>query len=704
MINQKTFTTHGVNFTGESGDQWTGDCPFCSKEGKFYVNVNNGLWDCKTCGLNGNISEFLNQTSLIYKKRLKKKLLIKLAKDRGLPSKAFKGLDIGWNGKSFTFPVRDAKGKVADIRMFKTGSKFIRSTPGCKTGLLGLDKIGENVEEPIIVCEGEWDKVALDFLLKKVGKPGKVVAVPGAQVFKQHWVPYFDDRIVYAMYDNDNPGENGELVLEKRLTGTASELWYLHWIEKLPSGFDVRDYVIRARRDKKFKKYYKSIMSMLRSSPRKETSKDTTYLNEKGKKVITKKVKPISLKKVFKAFNKWLYLPNTDAIEVTLAVMASNKMEGDPLWMFLVSPPGSCKTETLSSLSKCKNDVYATSSLTPHSLISGASWVEGSDPSLIPRLNGKVLVIKDFTTIMQKREQERDEIFGILRDAYDGKCSKVFGTGITRSYSSSFSVLAAVTPRIYEVAESHQSLGERFLKFTMADNMKHYSEEEIINKAISNVNKENKMKDELANAVYAFMQNKYLGFVPDMPDEVKAKIIALARFGARMRGTVSKEKHRQDIVKSRPSAEVGTRIAKQLTKLAYSLAMIRNKKSVGDRQYKLVKKTMLDTIPQRSEDIVRLLFKKCKTIDDTLTTKEISHGTKYPLATVFRILSDMVMLEIVLQVGPAGKHQYTLSPYIRKHLKTAELYTTSEELNRTSMMRKRLKMKKKRKRKKLVIV
>src|ERR1017187_6367652 len=39
----------------ESSDQLVLDCPICGKAGKFYMNVNNGMWDCKVCGRTGNL-------------------------------------------------------------------------------------------------------------------------------------------------------------------------------------------------------------------------------------------------------------------------------------------------------------------------------------------------------------------------------------------------------------------------------------------------------------------------------------------------------------------------------------------------------------------------------------------------------------------------------------------------------------------------
>jgi hypothetical protein len=39
------------------------DCPYCGKEGHFYINYTNGKNDCKKCGTEGNIITFLNAVS-----------------------------------------------------------------------------------------------------------------------------------------------------------------------------------------------------------------------------------------------------------------------------------------------------------------------------------------------------------------------------------------------------------------------------------------------------------------------------------------------------------------------------------------------------------------------------------------------------------------------------------------------------------------
>jgi len=39
--------------------QGIGDCPFCYKQGHFFINKNKFLWDCKKCGESGNLNKLV---------------------------------------------------------------------------------------------------------------------------------------------------------------------------------------------------------------------------------------------------------------------------------------------------------------------------------------------------------------------------------------------------------------------------------------------------------------------------------------------------------------------------------------------------------------------------------------------------------------------------------------------------------------------
>lgn len=684
----KVFAAHGVDFTGARGDELIGSCPFTGKGDKFFVNTKSWLWDSKTAGLSGNVSKFLKEIQQIYIDAVDEDQLLELAQDRKLPRAALRPWGIGWNGRAFTFPVQDINHHMVDIRTYSLRNHVMKSTAGCKVGLLGSQVLNERLSEPIYLCEGEWDAVAMAWLLIKNRAPGVVLAVPGAGVFKQEWAQWFSGRRVHALYDHDAAGRHGEEIMAKRIGSIAKQLTYTHWPEDLPEGFDLRDWVTYGLKKKTPDLSFERLQFLFKKKPRSEQPERRSQPRTGDGKIIRlipqQKVvaDAPTLDAVHGVFTKWLSNPNLDAVDIVLASILSMRMDGPPVWMFLVGPPGSAKTMTLETLAECDN-IFSTSSLTSHSLISGANWQGQQDPSLIPKLHDKTLVIKDFTAVLGMREMDKEEIFSILRDAYDGKCGKIFGNGVERSYVSRFGILAAVTPAIYELGHQHQALGERFLKYTMSDNLHHASEDEIISRAIDNVDRDSKMKEELAAVGRDFIANSRADYpVPDLDNTLHKKIVALARLGARLRGTVTRNSFQNEVMTGRPFAEIGSRLGIQLAKLARALALVRGKPSVTEDEYRLVKQVVLDTVSQRNEDIIRAILRICPAPDDYVSTINLAEATRYPQTTIRRVLDDMHLLDAVSRKGSGWKYSWSLSPYIRKCIKDSELYTTDPELGR----------------------
>lgn len=677
----RIFETHGVEFSGSRGDEFYGTCPFTDKQDKFYVNRKTWLWDSKTAGMSGNIAKFLEEVTEEYKSNMEEEQVDRLSRHRKIPMSAFKVWDLGWDGAKYMIPVRDINGYIVDIRMYDIKKRQMRSTAGCHVGLLGAHQLKERLSEPIYVCEGEWDAMAMRWLLRKQKAPGIVVAVPGAGIFKKDWAKWFHGRRVFALYDHDEPGRKGEQTLYQRIGSIAKAMMFAHWPEELPNGFDVRDWIIYGIRKGTLDKCLERLHLLFKRMPRRSGGLQRTQSGQKIRlvaKAATTLERPDhlpTLKDVHTVYQKWLHLPNTDAIDVMLATVFSQEMDGPPVWMFLVSPPGGAKTITLSGLTDY-DKAYSTSSLTPHALISGSKESGSADPSLIPRLNGKVLVIKDFTSILNMRDNEKEEIFGILRDAYDGRCGKVFGNGVERNYDSHFTIIAAVTPLIYEVGSRHAALGERFLKYVMGDNLHHHQEEDIISKAIENVDKDSKIREELASVTGVFLQYAFEDAKPPKLDNVlHNRIIRLAQLGARLRGVVSRNQYHQDEMTGRPFAEVGSRLGIQLAKIARSLAIIRGKTTVGPAEYAVVKKIMLDTVSQRNEDIVRAMWLYGK--DGFLSLQDLAHHTRYPSTTLRRLMEDLNLLKVVRREGRAGSgfsHAWTLSEYIRSAITDSQIY------------------------------
>ena len=235
------FTKHGVRFNPElAGNQGVADCPFCGKEGKFYANSENRLWDCKRCGRKGNFGAFLQETFVCrYATGISDKVFRKWADYRRLPIESFSRISqyLGSDENRLVFPIYDHNRKIIDLRIAEQNKKVF-STPTVKTGLFGLFQLLLNSDksDPVYICEGEWDAIAMNWLLWKAGRKGAVVGTPGANVFKTEWLPAFSGRKVVVLYDNDQAGIYGEIRVAEMLTGTATSIQHLHWPADLQHG------------------------------------------------------------------------------------------------------------------------------------------------------------------------------------------------------------------------------------------------------------------------------------------------------------------------------------------------------------------------------------------------------------------------------------------------------------------------------------
>ena len=346
-----------------------------------------------------------------------------------------------------------------------------------------------------------------------------------------------------------------------------------------------------------------------------------------------------TLDSLLDTFRKWLELGETDYIEVILATVLSNEIPGDPVWIFVVGPPGASKTEVLRSFTGLGDRIYSTSKLTPQSLISGKQ-TEKYDPSLLPKLDGKTLIIKDFTSILGMRSEAREIIFSDLRGAYDGYLDKDFGNIGHKGYESHFSLIANVTPVIDKYTSVQQTLGERFLKIRL----KEVEMDAKIAKALDNEDKQEEMRKELTEAVRKFYEQKFEIDMVGFPDRVKVKVVQLAKLVAICRTSVSRDPYRQNTLTYLPEFEVGTRIGIQLKKLARSLACIRGRKEVGEDEVEVLRRVSQDTLPKKTKVLLDFLHGHS---DEWLTTAEITQKTRIEYQTCRFSLQDLQVLGLL---------------------------------------------------------
>jgi 5S rRNA maturation endonuclease (ribonuclease M5) len=657
----RVFTHHGVSLN-DSGSQAVGDCPFCDKEKKFYVSKSRGQYHCKVCGVKGNTYTFLSEMAKLCKDATSEKQFKSFAKDRGIDVNVLKRNGLGYDGalERWLMPVLNSEGNLVNLMIYDESLEKgkTRSTPTCARHLYGVNKLAES--GPIYVCEGEWDALALESLLDKAGvTTASVVAVPGAETFKKEWVKHFDKRDVILLYDNDASGQDGKIKVIETLTDKAKSIRSIVWPSTTPEKYDIRDLIS----DHGLKKTtWKRLQELLQDDSG-QPSKP--------------KIKRTSFKSVLKDFKASLHFDKDmeEALLITLATVISNKIPGDPLWIYIVGPPGCGKSMMLQSFMHAQECIFR-SKLTATSLVSGMRQDDGSDPSLLAQLDECTLVIKDFTAVKALPLVVQENLYGILRDAYDGNVLVEYGNGVKRNYPKvHFSIVAGITDVVH--GDNRAALGERFLKVEVIPSDREYDQEAQIRASLTNAIANRRAEDGLKDSVQAFIWHLSETFdlekLPAVPPWVVNRIVSLCQIIGSLRASVLRE--RSDDVSYRPRPEIGTRLANQILKLGRACALVAGKDEIDEDIYQIMQKVAFSTAHGYQSDIVRELVHYPK----GLTIEELCQNLQLTTSTVHRRLDDLQELKIVVSQKRKDKRRgrptnvWKVTDMMRDHWDKAEV-------------------------------
>lgn len=602
----------------QEGSQLKGDCPFCGKS-KMYVDPEKTTYSCKVCGSSGNNVTVMRQMfDDIYQPALEVEHLQLLADYRGMPRSLFKYENLGFDvvKNRVVFLVEKPNGMPASLRHWRApkveGKKAsVRNIAGAKLGFMGGEQLGDKdrLGEPIYLCEGEWDFFAMRYLLRKCKEPGICLSAPGASNFPKAYIESFKDRNVVCLYDKDDAGRHGTVTVFKKIGGITKSLQFIHWDEKKKEGFDVHDLVKRFI--EKPRTAFDYIKGNLQKSPTGTLDVKATGIlaRDHDREKEQESLEPIDNAELKRIFTKWLKWDNSDIIDIALACCWSVYLPGNPLWLFIVAPPSGSKSETIMPISEWFR-AHAISNMTSRSLVSGFPGPGGSDPSLFAALNGKaaVLTVKDLTPLLQGRSEERDEVFGILRDAYDGQVTKVFGNGLVRSYDKlKFTILAGVTPAIDQ--NNGIALGERFLKFRCDKDTDRHDDLDRAMRALENTGSEDKMREELKNAVLRSLCRKFdPNKIAKATDDFNKYIAHLAYIVAHLRAVAPTERGTDNQTMA-PMVEAPPRLAKQFIKFCQGIALHLESESLDTpRIRRLIKRVALHTPDAISIKISQALY------------------------------------------------------------------------------------------------
>jgi len=345
--------------------------------------------------------------------------------------------------------------------------------------------------------------------------------------------------------------------------------------------------------------------------------------------------------RLLNTIREWLYIEDIEAIDILYGVALSHYLPGEPVWLFLIGPPGGTKTELLRAFQG--EPFYTISTITPQTLISGLN--KKGEVDLLPHLDGKVLVIKDFTSILSRDSKEQAQIFADLRDCYDGYLEKAFGSGVgKKGYQAKFDLIAGVTPAIDMYRVIHGVLGERFLKCRI-----HTDEAKAIDKAAEMMGAEEEMRSALSDMAIQTI-SYYANSVKELPipscdSSDMEQIKALGNITAKLRSEMARDRYHT--VLYYPEAEIGTRLTKQLLKLAQSLAILHEHATLEADDIHCLIRVARDCIPRQRYEIMKVLANTEDYSDGT----SIGEESNTPTQTAKETLEELWMLKLLERRG-----------------------------------------------------
>lgn len=353
----------------------------------------------------------------------------------------------------------------------------------------------------------------------------------------------------------------------------------------------------------------------------------------------------------------------------------------NPFAVILLDVPSAGKTININFFDGLEELTYATDKFSAASFVSHAANVKRdklAEVDLLPRLQYKVFLIRDFASIFSLREDDLRSNLGVLIRILDGEgFESDSGLHGSRGYTGDylFMLIGASTPIPPRIWKIMGALGSRlfFLNLNTPDKDEEQLAEQLQGRTCKE--KENNCK----SATHEFLKtlwNKYpngVNWDSKKENQDFLKIIArCARLLARLRGVISVWKDNANYLDegeftyTKPLIEKPDRLNQLLYNLARAHALIHGRTSIIEDDLKVVIEITLD-----SADIIRSqLFQSLIEHGGTMTTAEVVSALNCSSPTASKHMHALKWLGICSieeQEVPMGRPTYKI--ILRNELK-----------------------------------
>jgi hypothetical protein len=361
---------------------------------------------------------------------------------------------------------------------------------------------------------------------------------------------------------------------------------------------------------------------------------------------------PTPIAQVLEVFDSWLVLKSATPILAMLGAVAGNLLPGEPVWLGLIGPPSSAKTEILMSALQLRDVVQATT-LTCAALLSGTPKRQRDKTAKggLLRQIGEfgILSLKDFGSVLSMHSETRAELLAMLREVYDGSVTRHFGIdgGKTLTWRGKVGMIFAATPIIDTYYGVIGSMGDRFLMSRLPPTGRGQGPRALKHRGAAIA----QMRKELAQAVAGLFAGRKTEPTEITAAEIKwlEDVILLA---VRLRGAVERDRRTREM-EMVLGAEGPARLMLTLERLLAGLDTlgVERQAALG-----VVGSVAMDSVPSARLAAYRCVEDVIGQGEDAAETTDVATKLGLPTTTVRRVLEDLAAYGLLTrESGGQGK-------------------------------------------------
>jgi len=360
-----------------------------------------------------------------------------------------------------------------------------------------------------------------------------------------------------------------------------------------------------------------------------ETIEDISYAELKD-------IERIDYGKVIATYKKWFYMKNEDAIDIALATAISRKEKMQPLWIIMVAPSGSGKSELIRPFADDKqpSTTEIMSKITPNTFLSGISSEKTPHIDFAETLENtpKLFITYDFAQFIKLDSEQKGQIWAQLRDLYDGFMERKAFNVHKKVENIKVNWLICTTPIIDSELLIQQELGTRELVYRF--DSEEIEKKDLMKTIWENSEKLDAMRKELKSVVRAFIEKKESEGMKraEISPEARTELETLALTISILRAATESDNYTGELTNF-VYEEMPTRILLQLKDLFTTLKSLDETYS-DEKALKILRNIASSSIhPIRLQIILELI--QSAPLTTTAIQKRLSIGWKTVLTQLY---------------------------------------------------------------------